>query len=207
MESKSSPDADTALSDDASAWIPTFSGTSVPSLRMARSNAIASVDCDSPSARADARVTCPTTLVPFGSTVRLPVFTASVVRASTASPAFAFLASTGLLNLVLNAVPDESPAFTDPGVAAAPAAADAEPDVCAAGVFACTDACPPAWALAFGLWPLTVKQVAAAITRMSNPRFIAIYLHSDSVESGPSYIRAEFKPADSQRRKIHSNSI
>src|SRR5205809_90125 len=131
IASMSDPAAEAPLCATAIAWIPTLSGISSPSLRIALSNTIPSADSDSPLARAEVCVTCPTTFAPFGITVLPSDFTASVVRAFTGSPGLHFFESTGELSAALNAVPAASEPFAWPFCADAEVDAEALPDACA----------------------------------------------------------------------------
>src|SRR5712692_3940617 len=140
--SMSPPPAATLVCAAAIAWIATFSGTSCPFLRIALSNTMPSDDSDSPLARAEACVTCPTSLEPFGIKVFPSDFTASVLCAFTASPGLHFFESIGELSAALNAVPPASEPFACPFCADASDAAEALPEACACVCPACTEACP-----------------------------------------------------------------
>src|SRR2546430_8204097 len=146
--SMSDPAAEALFCAAAIAWIPTLNGISWLFFKIALSNTIPSADSDSPLARAEACVTCPSTLAPLGITVLPSDFTASVVRAFTASPGLHFFESIGELSAALNAVPAASEPFTWPFCADAEVDADALPDACACVRPACTDVwlllCAPA---------------------------------------------------------------
>src|SRR6266446_9087487 len=115
---------------------------------MALSNTMPNEDSDSPLARAEACVTCPTSFEPLGITVFPSDFTASVVCAFTASPGLHFFESTGELSAALNAVPLANEPLVWPFCADAAVDADALPDACACVWPACTDVwlllCAPA---------------------------------------------------------------
>src|SRR5256884_2710116 len=115
---------------------------------MALSNPMPRADSVSPLPRAEASVTCPTSFEPLGMTILPSDFTASVVRAFTASPGLHFFESIGELSAALNAVPAASEPFTWPFCADAEVDADALPDACACVRPACTDVwlllCAPA---------------------------------------------------------------
>src|SRR5437867_1885245 len=85
-------------------------------------------DVTPPSAPRQACVTRPTTIAPLGITVLPSDFTASVVRALTASPGLHSLESTRELSAALNAVPAASELFTFPSCADAEVDTDALPD-------------------------------------------------------------------------------
>jgi len=89
----------------AMAWITTRNGTSGPFFGTALSNTMASAEPASPFARADACVTCPTSLVFLGITVWPFALTASVTCAFTASPVLTFFESTGVSSSTGSAVP------------------------------------------------------------------------------------------------------
>ena len=73
------------------AWIPAFSGSSLPCLSAILSKEIPSVDWALPLARDVASVTWPNTLEPRGITIPFAVRNSAVVLATTGSPAFSFL--------------------------------------------------------------------------------------------------------------------
>src|SRR5260370_11857508 len=129
--SRSPPAADPPLCAPAIAWIPALNGISWPFFRVALSNTTPSDDSDSPLARAEACVTCPTSFVPLGITVFPSDFTASVVCALTASPGLHFFESIGELNAALNAVPLANEPFAWPFCADTAVDAEALPDACA----------------------------------------------------------------------------
>ena len=129
LASMSDPAADTPLCAAAIARIPAFKGISWPFFRIALSNTTPSDDSDSPLARADACVTCPTSCVPLGNTVLPSDLTDSVVRAFTTSPGFDFFESIGELSAALNAEPVASAALACSFCAEADALPDASADV------------------------------------------------------------------------------
>src|SRR6266850_5171857 len=150
IASMSDPAADALLCAEAIAWIPAFNGISWPFFRMALSNTMPSEDSDSPLARAEACVTCPTSFEPLGIIVFPSDLTASVLYAFTGSPGLHFFESIGEVSAALNAVPLANAALACPFCVDAEVDADAFPDVCACVWPACTDAwlllCAPACA-------------------------------------------------------------
>jgi hypothetical protein len=166
--SVSAPGTETLLWAEASAWMATFKGISSPFFRMALSNTMPSADSDSPFARAEACVTCPTTFAPFGITVFPSDFTASVVCAATGSPGLHFFESSGELSAALNAVPLASEALAGPFCA--DAEDDADPDACA-GVFA---ASTDAWPLDCAPACAPVDDWAAALKQKKVPKTINV---------------------------------
>src|ERR1700741_813629 len=147
-----------------------LSGISCPFFRIALSNTIPSDDSACPLARAEASLTCPTSCVPFGSTVLPFDLQGSVVRAFTGSPDFAFFESTGAVNSALIAVPFASAALLCPACAFAEDAAAPPPDACAPCSPAVTFACP--FACVFPCAPACV--CPAALTPHKTPTRIAI---------------------------------
>src|SRR5882757_4889195 len=144
IASRSAPPARAAVSALASAWILPFNATSCPFFKIALSNAIPSADSASPLPRADARVTCPTSFAPFGTTVFPCAFTASVVRAVTPSPGLAFFESTGAVSAALIAVPSAIVAFEPLACTALDDEADALAFADAGFVLTLASACAPA---------------------------------------------------------------
>jgi hypothetical protein len=134
--------ADALFCADASAWMVTFKGISSPFFRMALSNAMPSTDSDSPFARAEAFVTCPTSFAPFGITVFPSALAASVECAVTASPGLHFFESRGELSSALNAVPFAIEPFACPFCIEAEVVVDVFPDACAWVFPASTEAWP-----------------------------------------------------------------
>src|SRR6267378_210547 len=138
IASMSDPAADALLCAEAIAWIPAFNGISWPFFRIALSNTMPSEDSDSPLARAEACVTCPTSFEPLGIIVFPSDLTASVLYAFTGSPGLHFFESIGELSAALNAVPLANAALACPFCVDAEVDADAFPDVCAP---ACAPVC------------------------------------------------------------------
>ncbi len=140
----------------ATAWITVLSASSCPPFSTALSKAMPSADCSSPLPRAFASVTWPSSFDPFAITTLPSDFTSLAALATTSSPCFAFLASTGLVRTASIVVP---------------VAISAEALVLPAFAFAC--ALPLLAAPAWVLRPFAPSCCPAACVASSAPAAVA----------------------------------